>query len=169
MKTFIRVTTKCLLVGVAIFAFLQNGSAQTVQVTKARHVSLFTSDNEKLARWYVEKLGLAQDARFTIKRPDGTTIDIIRLKLGDVLLHVSKLDKLTPKARQLEYEGWRHVALVVDDVDKAWAALKASGADAVGNGGIDFVPQGANVLAYRVSFVRDPDGNFIELYQDRAK
>jgi catechol 2,3-dioxygenase-like lactoylglutathione lyase family enzyme len=161
---------RCQLIAVVVaISVLQNSWAQTVQATKTRHVSLFTSDNEKLARWYVEKLGLAHDARFTIQRPDGTVIDIIRLKLGDMLLHISKLDKLTPKARQLEYEGWRHIAFVVDDVDKAWASLKSSGADAVGSGGIDFVPRGAALSAYRVSFVRDPDGNFIELYQDRAK
>jgi catechol 2,3-dioxygenase-like lactoylglutathione lyase family enzyme len=150
-------------------AVLHADAAPVVQVQKARHVSIFTRDNEKVAQWYVDMLGMQNDARFSIKRPDGSSVDIIRLKLGDFLMHVSTLDKLTAKERQLEYAGWRHVAFIVDDVDKVWADLKAKGADIVGRGGMDFNPQGASLPAYRVAFVRDPDGNFVELYQERIK
>jgi catechol 2,3-dioxygenase-like lactoylglutathione lyase family enzyme len=139
-------------------------SAQATQALRMRHVSLFTAQNETLAQWYVDMLGLKRDTRFVLTRPDGVRIDVIRLRLGDFLMHVSQLDNLTPRQRQLEYTGWRHIALVVDDVDAAWAALKAKGADVAGNGGLNFNPPG-----YRVSFVRDPDGNFIELYQDQIK
>ncbi len=134
------------------------------QAGRLRHVSLFTADNQKLASWYVEMLGLQRDAQFTLTRPDGVKIDVIRLKLGDFLMHVSQLGSLTPRERTLEYTGWRHLSFVVDDVDKAWADLKARGADAAGNGAINFSPPG-----YRVAFVRDPDGNFVELYQDRVQ
>jgi catechol 2,3-dioxygenase-like lactoylglutathione lyase family enzyme len=169
MNLTIRTIWSFLLITIAILGSPQSAVGQVVQAAKARHVSIFTLDNEKLARWYIDMLGLKQDARFTIRRPDGVSIDVIRLRLGDVLMHVSRLEKLTPKERQLEYTGLRHIALIVDDVDKAWADLKAKGVDAVGNGGLNFTPQGGDVLAYRVSFVRDPDGNFVELYQDRVK
>jgi catechol-2,3-dioxygenase len=34
---------------------------------------------------------------------------------------------------------------------------------------MDFNPQGANLPVSQVAFVRDPDGNFIEHYQERIK
>ncbi len=72
--------------------------------------------------------------------------------------------RLLQGARGREYQGWRHVAFAVEDVDAAWARLKAGGADVVGNGAINFVP-----LGYRVAYARDPEGNFVELYQDGVK
>ncbi len=129
-----------------------------------RHVTLFVNDNERVARWYQEMLGMALDARFTLKRPDGTQIDVLRLRLGSMLMHVSKLPDLVPRERGREYQGWRHVSFAVPDVDAAWSRLKANGADVVGNGGINFDPPG-----YRVAFVRDPEGNFVELYQNDVK
>ena len=56
-----------------------------------------------------------------------------------------------------KYSGYTHVALAVTDLDLAHEALLAGGID-ISEGPIDF--PGARAL-----FVRDPDGNVIELNQ----
>lgn len=106
-------------------------------------------------------LGFEIAGRFTVRRPDGTEINIIRLAMGGVWLNISRVPGLTERDRRLEYAGWRHIAFGTRDVQQAWDGLRARGADVVGNGRVVFDPPG-----YAVSFVRDPDGNFIELYED---
>lgn len=163
--------TASLLLGACLngAAAEQASASQEVMSTtpvdaRFRHVTLFASDNETVARWYRDMLGMVLDARFTIKRPDGSQIDVVRLRLGTMLMHVSRVPDLMPRDRKREHQGWRHVSFAVPDVDAAWSRMRALGADVVGTGGMNFDPPG-----YRVAFVRDPEGNFVELYQDAMR
>lgn len=135
--------------------------AQADQPLRLHHVTLFSPNHERLAEWYRDMLGFTIAGRVRARRPDGTEVEIIRLTMGGVWLNVSRVPNLTERDRRLEYAGWRHLAFGTGDVQRAWESLRARGADVVGHGRIVFDPPG-----YEVAFVRDPDGNFVEFYQD---
>lgn len=134
------------------------------QPLRLHHISLFTTDHERLANWYRDMLGFTIAGRVTAKRPDGVEIEITRLVMDGLWLNISRLPGLTERDRRLEYAGWRHLSFGTGDVQRAWESLRARGADVVGTGRIRFDPPG-----YAVAFVRDPDGNYIEFYQDLRK
>ena len=54
--------------------------------------------------------------------------------------------------------GFDHLALQVEDVDAAFAALRAAGVT------VESEPR--NFKQLRIAFIRDPDGNLIELVQE---
>ncbi|MCP4329922.1 MAG: VOC family protein [Alphaproteobacteria bacterium] len=60
--------------------------------------------------------------------------------------------------RDIKYPGYTHVALSVRDVENAMAALETAGVT-ITEGPVTF-PGGARAI-----FVRDPDGNVVELNQ----
>jgi catechol 2,3-dioxygenase-like lactoylglutathione lyase family enzyme len=131
------------------------------QPLRLHHVTLFSANHERLAEWYRDMLGFEIAGRVRAGRPDGVEIEIIRLTMGGLWLNVSRVPNLTERDRRLEYAGWRHLAFGTGDVQRAWESLRARGADVVGQGRMVFDPPG-----YAVAFVRDPDGNFVEFYQD---
>ena len=131
------------------------------QPLRLHHISLFTPNHEALSAWYRDMLGFSIAGRLTVRRPDGVEIEIIRMVMDGVWLNISRVPGLTERDRRLEYAGWRHIAFGTGNVQQAWDRLKSLGANVVGNGRVTFDPPG-----YAVAFVRDPDGNFIEFYQD---
>lgn len=131
------------------------------QPLKLHHISLYSNNQDRLAEWYRDMLGFTIAGRFTVRRPDGVEINIVRLTMDGLWLNISHLPGIADRDRRVEYAGWRHVAFGTGDAQRAWESLKARGAEVVGNGRVTFEAQG-----YAVAFARDPDGNFIEFYQD---
>jgi catechol 2,3-dioxygenase-like lactoylglutathione lyase family enzyme len=121
-----------------------------MNVTRAHHIALFTGNFDRLKRFYVEDLGLPQVGSF----PGGKTIF---LQLGDTAVElIERADW-----QSSETGGWQHLALEIDDLDAAYAELKAKG--------IAFHVEPKNVPAddpsVRIAFFKDPDGNILELFQ----
>jgi len=115
------------------------------------HAAIVSPDPEKLAQWYVERLGFtinyhspASKTTF-VKAPNGSMLEII-------------LSNGAPRAaQQLRDAGLRHLAIAVTDFDAVYAALK--------NGGVQFISEPENAKGNRVVFFTDPDGNYLHLIQ----
>ena len=126
---------------------LRPGAGATVgaMLSGVHHVSLNVSDAEASGRFYVDALGLEP-----LERPD-----------FGVPGHWLAL----PDGRQvhlIEVDGWvgpdgQHVAFRVDDIDRAREELVSRGVDVSD----PFEVPGAG----RQAFLKDPDGNLIELNQ----
>ena len=119
-----------------------------MNVTHPDHIVLVSPDPERLVAWYRDELGLAPE-RLDEWRA-GTAL-FVSLRVSPTFL----IDVLAGERTGVNVD---HVALVVDDVDLD--ALAAEGRFAVEMGPADlFGAQGTG----RGIYVRDPDGNRVEL------
>jgi glyoxylase I family protein len=122
---------------------------------RVHHVAISTSQFERLRAFYVETLGLAVVGGFPEKQiafldAGGTTIEIV----GE-----PNTGRTAPVG--FERRGWQHLAWEVDDVDATYADLLARGV--AGHSLPEDFP--ADVPRLRIAFLRDPDGNLLELVQ----
>lgn len=111
------------------------------------HTAIATSNPERLAKWYVDILGFKINYRYGpfvfAKAPDGSMIEFIPSE-GD-----------TP-TQAMRTPGIRHIAIAVDDFDKAHAALEEKGVRWVGEPSA--TPEGN-----RLAFFEDGDGNYLHI------
>jgi glyoxylase I family protein len=125
----------------------QSDARSTLQ--HVHHVGLVTGQLERMRRFYTEVVGLQETRGFPEHR-------IAFLEAGGTLIEL--LGEDVPSAGTGS-GGWHHLAWEVDDLDATFAQLVARGA-AVSSPPEDF-PQDAP--AFRIAFLRDPDGNLLEL------
>lgn len=124
------------------------------------HVTLSVSDAERVSQWYVDTLGFTVSDRFTLTRPNGSQIQVVRIETPGLQMNISEFDGSVAPNRTVDEQGWRHLAFQVDNVDHTYRQLQAEG--------VEFLtePFTYDPPGYRIAFFRDPEGNILELYQD---
>ncbi|HET7037489.1 MAG TPA: VOC family protein [Thermomicrobiaceae bacterium] len=122
-----------------------------VRIAGTHHVALTTSNLARQREFYVEALGLPVVGGFPGH-------GILFVRAGDTVIELVEEDAPPGGSRR---GGWDHLALAVEDVDDAHAALLARGAKPH-SPPEDFPPENP---ALRIAFLRDPDGNLLELVQ----
>ncbi len=123
------------------------------------HVALIGSDYAATRRFYVDVLGLAVVAETYRAARDSWKLD---LALPDgSRLEVFSFPDPPPRPSRPEACGLRHLAFAVDDLDAAVAALAALGVPAEPVRVDEFT-------GCRFTFVADPDGLPVELYETTA-
>jgi len=135
-----------------------------------RHSGIVISDREKALRFYQDLLGLTMH-REMVESGDfisdilglkDVKVNTMKLKADDgnlvELLHfVSHPRKVVPY--ELCDMGPTHVAFTVEDLDKEYERLTAAGVS------FTVPPQVSVDGNAKVTFCKDPDGNYIELVQ----
>ena len=119
----------------------------TFKITRILHASFLIDDLQRSLEFYQGLLGLEVDS----SRPD-LGYPGAWLNIGEQQIHLLQLPNPDSKQRPEHGGHDRHVALEVESVDK----LKKLIEDA----GIDFTMSKSRP---NVMFVRDPDGNALEL------
>jgi len=119
-----------------------------VRVLEPDHVVLVSPDPERLVEWYRDHLGLEV---LRLEQWRAKEVPFISLRVNDAFL----VDVMTGDRTG---ENVDHIAVVVDDVDLD--ELAASGRFTVEMGPAELF--GARGLGRGV-YVRDPDGNLVEL------
>lgn len=120
---------------------------------RAHHIALLTPDLSRLEAFYTEALGLAVVLRWN-------DLGIVFLDAGGVQLELCRLDGAGAPPHALDKDvGLNHLAFGVAQLDASYAELLAHGARAISP------PQQYRTL--RIAFLADPDGNVIELVEDR--
>jgi catechol 2,3-dioxygenase-like lactoylglutathione lyase family enzyme len=115
------------------------------------HVGLVTGQLDHMRRFYTEALGLAEVRGF----PEH---DVVFLAAGGVLIELVGQGDASVRTQRT---GWHHLAWSVDDVDATFIRLIERGA-AVHSSPEPFPPE---TPEFRIAFLRDPDGNLLELVQ----
>ena len=115
------------------------------------HPALAAEDVVSLTQWYCDVLGYEIFAKtdkpiFIIKAPDSTYIEMM-----------PKDETLRPE-RTINTPGWSHLALRVNNMDAAIAALDNKG---VAWTGAEFEAVGGG----RIRNLTDPEGNLIQIVQ----
>ena len=112
------------------------------------HTAIASAHPEKLAHWYCDHLdfhiNFQYDAFFFVKAKNGSMLEIIPAK-GD------RFDDqpLTP--------GIRHLAIAVENFDRAYEQLKAKG--------VVFTGEPYNNQGNRLVFFQDLEGNLLHLIE----
>ena len=114
--------------------------------TGLEHTAIASPDPKTLATWYVDKLGFVinfeYDGNYFVKAPNGAMLEIIP----------SEGERGSNKMKDV---GIRHIAVMVEDFDAGYAALKAKGVHFLGE---PYVNSGN-----RLVFFGDADGNILHL------
>ncbi len=115
------------------------------------HTAIATPDPEKLAQWYVDKLGFVINYRYGgnvfVRAPNGSMLEIIPSE-----------GNRAPQT--LSDPGIRHLAIMPDDFDAAHEELKSKSVKIIS----DVLQKGAN----RLLFFEDLDGNYLHLIEREA-
>jgi catechol 2,3-dioxygenase-like lactoylglutathione lyase family enzyme len=141
-------------------ALAQNQTQAKHARFELHHVTLSASNADRLSKWYVQMLGFTIRDRFTLARPTGEKIQVVRVEIPGLKMNISQFDNSISPARVGEHQGWRHLALQVDNVDRNYQQLEAKGVQFMAK------PFTYNSSGFRIAFFRDPEGNILELYQD---
>jgi len=125
------------------------------------HVAVSVSDIEKSAEFY-RYFGFEEITDYTAE--DGS-YRIKHLKLGDFIVELFWFCDHTAVVKKdlwndLKTGGYRHIALKVKDIYKALEELKK---DKIADSETQ-VSKGRTGILY--FFIKDPDGNFVEIVQD---
>jgi catechol 2,3-dioxygenase-like lactoylglutathione lyase family enzyme len=154
-----------LAIAVCIIAHQGKGRAQaplspSASSVRLNHITLSVADSDRMSEWYMNTLGFKTINRFTLTRPNGGKIQVVRVAIPGLEMNISQFAGSVSPDRSGERQGWRHLALRVDNVDRTYQQLQARGISFLGEP-FTYDPPG-----YRVAFFRDPEGNTLELYQD---
>jgi lactoylglutathione lyase len=111
-------------------------------------IRLAVREVEAHRRFYTEALGLEEGPSFG---------EAATFLAGDTILIVERSDD-APSDAGKDGKGWRYITFQVFEVDREHAHVLA-------NGGREALPPTTLGTTARISMVRDPDGNWIELSQ----
>jgi catechol 2,3-dioxygenase-like lactoylglutathione lyase family enzyme len=128
------------------------------------HVSLSVADLAAQRRWYQEALGFTEVIeQYEIPEPpvrtavlqagNGVRIELIE-RAGS-----ARVEEYGDPLDTLRGQGYGHWALEVDDLDSAYERLNGLGAQPV------WPPADAVRPGARFAYVKDPEGNLVELIQ----
>jgi catechol 2,3-dioxygenase-like lactoylglutathione lyase family enzyme len=124
------------------------------------HVALSVGDLDASQRWYEKALGLREEQRFEMA-------SVRTVLLGSAGLRVELIER-EGSVRERSFvdaldaagtRGYGHWALQVDDLDAAYGDLTGAGARPVS------APAPAVQEGARFAYVKDPEGNLLELIQ----
>jgi len=99
----------------------------------------------------------------------GARVRIVRLVLGTEAVELTQF--LAPRGRPLPADSrsndrwFQHVAIIVSDMDRAYAALRARGVDHASTGPQTLPDWNKDAGGIRAFYFRDPDGNHLEILQ----
>jgi glyoxylase I family protein len=114
--------------------------------TGFEHAGIASPEPQKLAQWYVAHLGFSMSCNSAstvfVNAPDGSMLEILRSD--------------GPRSTQTLCEpGIRHIAVAVDDFEKAFDSLKAKE--------VQFISEPIFRPGLKVVFFMDGEGNFLHL------
>lgn len=132
-------------------------------VATANHVGLSVMNLDAEERWYKKAFDMKEEQHFKLPNPRVRTV-LLRAKngLGMELIEREGANKVREYNDALDASltlGYGHWALQVSNLDQAFAKLTAAGAKTVS------VPGPAVQPGARFAYVKDPEGNLIELMQ----
>jgi catechol 2,3-dioxygenase len=146
-------------------------------IRRVGHVGIHVTDMDRSLQWYRDVLGLTLTGRW----PMGEAGELAFMRFTDDHHNIVLFTHPTPvteENRRAGYNALQHIALELADRDewlKALADLRRKGVEIV-QGPLVHGPEGGTGpgrnlggSGSRSFYIRDPDGNLLELYTDMMK
>lgn len=124
-------------------------------IKRIDHVGVITTDVERAAEFYIEELGFTETRR--LETSHSGTIIFVGLNGTEIELFGGGRPREQTQGGGREV-GYSHVTLLVDNVDGEYARLRERGVEF-------YIEPTTTDSGLRLAFLRDPDGNPIELLQ----
>lgn len=121
-----------------------------MKLLATHHIAVLTTRFEEMERFYTETLGLPVTLRWD-------DVGILFIDVGSTTIELIRKDA-DERDRNVR-AGFDHLALKVESVDEAYASLSALG--------VAFTGPPRDFKHVRIVFFTDPDGNILELVEER--
>jgi catechol 2,3-dioxygenase-like lactoylglutathione lyase family enzyme len=152
-------------------AFAHSAGAHSV----VDSVAIPVRDMDRAVHFYTDVLSFKQVDDREVSGGDyehfygvfGARIRIVRLALGAEAVELTQF--LAPRGRPLPADSrsndrwFQHVAIIVSDMDRAYAALRARGIDHASTGPQTLPAWNKDAGGIRAFYFHDPDGNHLEI------
>jgi catechol 2,3-dioxygenase-like lactoylglutathione lyase family enzyme len=140
-------------------------------------VAIPVHDADRAARFYVETLGFTRVDEREVAGSDyehfygvfGARVRIVRLALGAEAVELTQF--VAPHGRPLPGDSrsndrwFQHVAIIVSDMDRAYAQLRERGVEHASTAPQTLPQWNKDAGGIRAFYFRDPDGNHLEVLQ----
>ncbi|MEO0490235.1 MAG: VOC family protein [Cyanobacteria bacterium J06659_2] len=154
---------------------IAQAALQSIQVQAVPTVGMTVSDMEQSIRFYTEVLSFQKISDVEVHGRDyerlqgvfGVRLRRVELQLGDEVIELTQY--LTPQGRPIPGDSrsndlwFQHIAIVVSDMDAAYARLRQFNVQHVSTGPQtlpDSIPAAAGISAF---YFQDPDGHNLEI------
>jgi catechol 2,3-dioxygenase-like lactoylglutathione lyase family enzyme len=140
-------------------------------ILNTRHVGIVVQDMEQSLHFWRDVMGLKVAIDFweqgefidTVQHLSGVNLRMIKLTAPDGSMIELLKDEAHPtpptERNDLCDRGIRHIAFTVADVEESWRTLRGQGCEVLSHPVVS--PDGRA----RLFFVRDPEGNLLEIVQ----
>jgi glyoxylase I family protein len=148
-----------------------------MHIKRFRHVAVVANDLSKLVDFYTQILGFEVKRRYEIKSADfqngvgvpgaeamgvHMTIPNSNVEL-EMFQFTAPLMNVSGPPQPANQPGYRHMALIVDNLQDAYSELKSNGITFLSEPIIFKEPK--EVAGFQFVYFRDPEGNIVELNQ----
>lgn len=147
-----------------------------INLVNFRHIAIIVNDYAKMVNFYSRVLGFQINREFKIKSKEfqrgvgmkGAKARVAHLSISGTTPEI-EIAEYFPKIRKsrdiskANAPGYRHIALVVTDLKKAYQRLKKLGIDFFSSPICISKPK--NISGVQFVYLKDPEGNIIELNQ----
>jgi catechol 2,3-dioxygenase-like lactoylglutathione lyase family enzyme len=130
------------------------------------HVGLSVADLDALIAWYADALGLIELSRFAYEIGDRRVVGALLASRDGWRLELQQCDDSVPgqpanPLQSLLRQGLGHFCVQVPELDTVFDRLVQCGAR------ISVPPMRSPLPGMRIAYVADPEGNLIELLEQR--
>ena len=140
-------------------------------------VDMTVADMEPSVRFYTQVLGFQKQSEVEVAGPEYEHLEgvfplrmrVVRLRLGDEAIELTEY--LAPRGRPISVDArsndrsFQHVAIIVSDMDRAYAALRAARARHLSSGPQRLPDSNKAAAGIRAFYFADPDGHPLEVLQ----
>jgi catechol 2,3-dioxygenase-like lactoylglutathione lyase family enzyme len=133
-------------------------------INSIHHIGIFTNNPKELTRFYTEKIGFQKEATKIVPETlmryifnISTPCKLTKLKYGQVILEIISPQDCKLRQKEADITGYNHWSLGVEDKEEFCQEL---------------IKRGLSIMKVEskgrfVCFIKDPDGNPIEIYEAR--
>lgn len=166
---------RAVLLALAVFVLI--ASAEAAAVKRIESVGFTVSDMDRAIDFYRDVLTFEVESDTEIHGREyelltgvfGARSRIVRLRLGDEVIELTEF--LTPRGRPIPQDSrsndlwFQHVAIIVSDMDAAYARLRANKVEHASTGPQtlpEYIKPAAGIRAF---YFKDPDGHVLEVLE----
>lgn len=166
---------RAVLLALALIVLI--ASAEAAAVKRIESVGFTVSDMDRAIDFYRDVLTFDVESDTEIHGREyelltgvfGARSRIVRLRLGDEVIELTEF--LTPRGRPIPQDSrsndlwFQHVAIIVSDMDAAYARLRANKVEHASTGPQtlpDYIKPAAGIRAF---YFKDPDGHVLEVLE----